>query len=128
MTRGAPWNIRQQDSSQTRTLLTNHRDRFVYSSSDEAKYWLGDFDWLLRLYQHHGLSRMSVQQPGGVGYFESEWAFLTDSGCEWLEYVNRHDSAALRLDYWTACRYGSWEPTPRGSMWVVPYDLYDTKE
>lgn len=129
MSRGAPWDFRGQDSAQVRTLLTNMKDRYHYGAEgEEARFWLGSFDWLLRLYQHHGLSRASVQREEGICYFETEWEFLRERGCEWLEYVNRHNDTALRIDFPSALRYGSWVSTPRGSMWAVPREVYDVKE
>lgn len=123
----APWSWRPVWAhTAPRVCLSHHVDPvFLDPAAPEPKE-IGKYDWLLRLYQHEGASPASVQQPGGVGYFEQEWQTIRDKEVEWLEYVNRHARTTYRIDFGTALRYGSWESTPRGDMWVVPVEQYTT--
>lgn len=124
---GPPWSWRPVwNSAPRRVCLSHHCDPVFYAPEDPEPLEIGRYDWLLRLYQHHGASPASVEHHGGIAYFEQEWQTIRDREVEWIEYVNRRNGTVYRIDFGTALRYGSWEPTPRGDMWVVPHEQYTT--
>jgi len=125
-TKGEPWKWRPLWLNGA-TCLSHHVDPVFYDPDVAEPLAIGRYDWMLRLYQHEGASPASVEHHEGIAYFEREWADLEDRQCEWLEFVKRHDGTIRRVDFGTAKRYGSWVPTPRGNMWVVPSDFYFTK-
>jgi len=88
---------------------------------------LGEFDQLLRLYQHRGVTRQSVLHEGQIRYrIEEEWSRLLELGCEWLEFVDDREESVHRIDFRSALRYGLEEPSNFGDVWSVPLDQYTT--
>lgn len=122
-----PWSWRPRFHHKApRTCLTHQVDPVFYDPDAPEPLEIGRYDWLLRLYQHHGASPMSSQHHGGIAYFEQEWLAIRDKQAEWIEFVDERSGTVSRIDFPTASRYGSWEPTPRGDMWVVPLEHYTT--
>lgn len=128
MTRRPPWTWRETwKTVAPRTCLTHQVDPVYYDPEAEEPLEIGKFDHLLRLYQHYGASPASVKHPSmGIAYFEHEWQAVLDKRVEWFEFVDPAYRTVYRVDFGTALRYGSWESTPRGWMWVVPVEQYTT--
>jgi len=88
---------------------------------------LGEFDHLLRLYQHRGVTRQSVLHGERIRYrIEEEWNRLLELDCEWLEWVDDQEESVRRIDFRSAVRYGLEEPSPYGLIWAVPLGQYTT--
>lgn len=127
ITVGPPWSWRPLwPSGPRKTCLSHHCDPVFYDPEAPEPLEIGRYDWMLRLYQHEGASPMSVEHHEGIAYFEQEWRTIRDREVEWIEFVNRRSGTVSRIDFGSALRYGSWEPTPRGDMWVVPREQYTT--
>lgn len=127
MTRGTPWGWRPCfTTGAPRTCLSNYRVPVLVTIGDTPLV-AGDYDALLRLYQHRGTSRQSVLWEDKVAYrLEEEWHLLKMHECEWLEFVDDRERTVSRLDFGSASRYGSQEATPHGQMWTVPRSIYTT--
>lgn len=127
-TRTSPWSKRPiWPSGAPRVALTNLRTPFVVSVGEETFGVLGEFDQLLRLYQHRGATRNSVLHDGNVCYrVEEEWTRLLELGCEWLEFIDPLEESVHRIDFRSALRYGFGEASPQGPVWAVPLAQYTT--
>jgi len=100
----------------------------VVQLGQETSIVLGEFDQLLRLYQHRGLTRQSVLRDGKVCYrLDDEWDRLKELGCEWIEFVDDQRDTVHRIDFKTALGYGSQEPSPRGPVWAIPIEQYTSQ-
>lgn len=127
-TRTSPWSKRAiRPTGAPRVCLTNLRAPFVVPVGEETFGVLGEFDHLLRLYQHRGVTRQSVLHEGQIRYrIEEEWSHLIELDCEWLEFVDDREESVHRIDFRSALRYGLEEPSPYGPVWAVPLGQYTT--
>lgn len=99
----------------------------MVSVGEETFGVLGEFDQLLRLYQHRGVTRQSVLHGDQVRYrIEEEWSRLLELDCEWLEFVDDQEESVHRIDFRSALRYGLEEPSSYGPVWAVPLGQYTT--
>jgi len=123
-----PWEWRETaNKGAPRTLLSNHKNPVTVSLGG-ARVVAGQFDWMLRLYQHKGATKQSRfwQDESGsdfVAYFAEEWDRISEKAC-WLELVDPDTESVLRTGIRSARKYGTTADTARGPMWVVPLDLY----
>jgi hypothetical protein len=120
-TRTTPWSKRPSwPTGAPRVCLTNLRTPIVVPVGSESFIALGEFDSLLRLYQHRGSStREHVRYR-----IEEEWDPLRDKGVEWFELVDDELESVLRIDFRSALRYGFQEPSRTGQVWAVPSEQY----
>jgi hypothetical protein len=121
-TRTSPWSKRPcWPTGAPRVCLTNLRDPIVAPVGAQSFVVLGEFDRLLRLYQH----RASICSEGLAIYpIEQVWNPLWQKGCEWIEMFDDEKEVVLRIDFRSALRYGSMEPSPMGDVWAIPLGQY----
>lgn len=93
----APWTWRgEARTGAPRTLLSNHRDT-VHVRRGSMVLKVGTLDWMLRLYQHSGVSTKDVLQQDCVVYDIDEWNQAL-SVAEWIEFVDLRRERVLRTD------------------------------
>ena len=83
-----------------RVLLSNHKDPVTVPLGD-TKFRVGMLDWMLRLYQHRGVTSKSViQELDGeeyVCYLIDEWSKI-EHVAHWLELVLDSEDTVCRID------------------------------
>ncbi|WP_130335100.1 hypothetical protein [Streptomyces sp. BK022] len=123
-----PWEWRNHfRAGAPRTCLTSHRDP-VYVRRGEHVYKVGQFDWLLRLYQHVGVSEQSVRWEGYVLYdLDCEMPVIRLSS-DWLEYVDNRREIVFRISKKDALAAGGEIETPDGVRFAVPLSAYSSHE
>lgn len=93
----APWSWRGEAATGApRTLLSNHRDS-VHVRRGNTVLRVGTLDWMLRLYQHFGVSEKDVRQEECIVYDLDEWQHAM-SVAEWIEFVDLRRERVLRTD------------------------------
>lgn len=128
-----PWEWRETWSKGApRVCLSNYTD-YVYIQRGGTKLRTGRFDWMLRLYQHHGATVQSVLQDVDgercVVYDWAEWEWLKPLAC-WAEYIDAARERVYRISFGDICRKGRRTTTRHGDAWVVPlhhYTLHETE-
>lgn len=93
----APWTWRgEATTGAPRTLMSNHRDS-VHVRRGNTVLRVGTLDWMLRLYQHFGVSERDVRQEECIVYDVEEWQHAM-SVAEWIEFVDLRRERVLRTD------------------------------
>lgn len=110
-----------------RTCLTNHRDP-VYVRRGDRSWRVGQRDWLLRLYQHVGVTESSLIWEGFVLYDpEQEWP-LIQASIDWIEVVDNRHEIVFRIAKKEAVAAGREIETPDGLRIGVPLAAYSAHE
>jgi hypothetical protein len=89
---------------------------------------VGQFDWLLRLYQHVGVSDQSVRWEGFVLYDLDFEMPLIRLSTDWIEYVDKHREMVFRISKKEALAAGGEIETPDGPRFAVPLTTYTPYE
>jgi hypothetical protein len=89
---------------------------------------VGQFDWLLRLYQHVGVSEQSVRWEGYVLYDLDYEIPLIRLSTDWLEYVDNRREMVFRISKKEALAAGGEVETPDGPRFAVPLSAYSSYE
>lgn len=118
----APWTFRETWPD-GRTCLSNYTDD-VRIQRGGKRLKTGRFDWMLRLYQHHGVTLQSAVVDGCVMYSREEWDYLCERQCCWLELVLPNLVTPLRTSFRTASLQGHRTTTVSGPHWAVPLHHY----
>jgi hypothetical protein len=123
-----PWTWRSQfPQGAPRTCLSSHRDP-VYLRYGGHVYKVGQQDWLLRLYQHSGVSDSAVLWEGYVLYdLEAELPMIRTS-IDWIEYVDKRREMVFRISKKEAVTAGRVVETPDGERFGVPLSTYSVHE
>ncbi|MER5754328.1 hypothetical protein [Streptomyces sp. NPDC002088] len=123
-----PWEWRPAfRTGAPRTCLSSHRDP-VYIRRGEGVFRVGQRDWLLRLYQHVGISDSAVLREGHVLYdLDDEMPFIRSS-IDWLEYVDNHREMVFRIRKKEALAAGREVETPDGPRFGIPLSAYTAHE
>jgi hypothetical protein len=123
-----PWEWRPTfRTGAPRTCLSSHRDA-VYVRRDGRVFKVGQFDWLLRLYQHVGISDSSVLREGHVLYDPDYEMPLIRLSTDWIEYVDNHHEMVFRIRKKEALATGREVDTPDGPRFGIPLDAYTAHE
>jgi hypothetical protein len=123
-----PWEWRNSfRAGAPRTCLSNYRDP-VYVRQGDHLYKVGQFDWMLRLYQHVGVSEQSVRWEGYVLYdLDTEMPGIRLS-TDWIEYVDNHREMVFRISKKEALAAGGTVETPYGPRFGIPLSAYSSYE
>ncbi|MFJ6508628.1 hypothetical protein [Streptomyces sp. NPDC091879] len=123
-----PWTWRPQfRTGAPRTCLSSHRDP-VHLRYGGHVYKVGQQDWLLRLYQHVGITDSSVLWEGYVLYDLDVELPMIRSSIDWIEYVDNRREVVFRIRKKEAVSAGREIDTPEGLRFGVPLDLYTAHE
>jgi hypothetical protein len=123
-----PWTWRPQfQKGAPRTCLSSHRDP-VYLRYGGHVYKVGQQDWLLRLYQHSGVSESAVLWEGYVLYDLAAELPMIRSSIDWIEYVDKRREMVFRISKKEAVTAGRVIETPDGERFGVPLDAYTAHE
>ncbi|MFE9525198.1 hypothetical protein [Streptomyces sp. NPDC006631] len=123
-----PWTWRPQfQKGAPRTCLSNHRAP-VYLRYGGHVYRVGQLDWLLRLYQHVGVSDSAVLWEGFVLYDLDEEMPMIRSSIDWIEYVDNHREVVFRIRKKEAISAGRVIETPDGPRFGIPLSTYTAHE
>ncbi len=110
-----------------RTCLSSHRDP-VYVRRGERAYKVGQRDWLLRLYQHVGITESSLFWDGHVLYEPGqEWALIRAS-IDWIEAIDNRRQRVFRISQKEAVQSAREVETPDGVRIAVPLAAYSVHE
>jgi hypothetical protein len=104
------------------------REPVYLALTPTARVKAGEYDFLLRLYQHRGATRASVRTSEGIAYHRTEWEYLDSVPCLWLEFVDDDKRIVYRVDRRTGSRYGSWDTNAWGDIFVIPEKHFTTEE
>lgn len=123
-----PWEWRPHfRAGAPRTCLSSHRDP-VYVRRGERPYKVGQRDWLLRLYQHVGITESSLFWEGFVLYDpEVEWPLIRSS-IDWIEVIDNRRAMVFRISRKHAMQAAREVETPDGLRMAVPIDAYSAHE
>lgn len=92
-----PWTWRgQAPTGAPRTLLSHHKDTITVQRGDR-RYAVGKLDWMLRLYQHSGVTQKDARNEDYVLYDVDEWNRALGAA-EWIEFVDTDREMVLRTD------------------------------
>lgn len=124
-----PWDWKETaERGAPRVLLSNQKDPITVAYGD-SRIRVGRLDWLLRLYQHKGVTKNSaLQEIDGelhVCYEGEEWEKVRDVA-DWLELVNDSAESVCRTDMRSGRKYGHRIELARGPGWAVPLHHYST--
>jgi hypothetical protein len=123
-----PWEWRPSfRAGAPRTCLSSYRDP-VYIRSGEHVFKVGQFDWMLRLYQHVGVSEQSVRWEGYVLYDLDYEIPLIRLSTDWIEYVDNRREMVFRIPKKDALAAGGEIETPDGPRFAVPLSAYSAHE
>jgi hypothetical protein len=100
----------------------------VFLRQGEHVFRVGQFDWLLRLYQHVGVSEQSVRWEGYVLYDLDYEIPLIRLSTDWLEYVDNRREMVFRISKKEALAAGGEVETPDGPRFAVPLSAYSSYE
>jgi hypothetical protein len=122
-----PWEWRGEwRTGAPRTLLSNYKDP-VYVKRAGRMLRAGRLDWMLRLYQHVGVSERDVLRDGHVIYDPQEWAQVKDVA-DWLEYVDNRREVVFRISKKEAVMRKQYIVTDDGILTGIPLDAYTPHE
>lgn len=122
-----PWTWRPEwPVDAPRTCLSSHRVP-IYVDRSGKGYKAGSLDYMLRLYQHAGMSQQSVRQGEMVLYDAAEWEAVRHVA-EWLEYVDNRREEVFRCDTKEAILRGRPMETDEGPRFAVPITAYQMHE
>lgn len=110
-----------------RTCLSSHRDP-VYIRRDEHVFRVGQFDWMLRMYQHVGISDRAVRWEGYILYDLDHELPLIRLSTDWIEYVDNRQEIVFRISKKEALAAGGEVQTPDGLRFGVPLSAYSSHE
>jgi hypothetical protein len=123
-----PWTWRPEfHTGAPRTCLSSYRDPVYIRQGDHA-FKVGQRDWLLRLYQHVGISDASVLWEGFVLYDLDQEVPLIRSSIDWIEYVDNRREVVFRIPKKEAVSAGREVETPDGLRFAVPLTAYTAHE
>lgn len=123
-----PWTWRPEfRKGAPRTCLSSHRDP-VYLRFGGHVYRAGQRDWLLRLYQHVGISDSAVLWEGYVLYDLDDELPMIRSSIDWIEYVDNRREVVFRIRKKEAIAAGRIIETPDGPRFGIPLSTYTAHE
>jgi hypothetical protein len=123
-----PWEWRNHfRAGAPRTCLSSYRDP-VYIRRGEHVFKVGQFDWMLRLYQHVGVSEQSVRWGEYVLYDLDYEIPVIRLSTDWIEYVDNRREMVFRISKKEALAAGGEIETPDGPCFGVPLSAYSSHE
>ena len=123
-----PWTWREEyHAGAPRVCLSQHRDPVLLRRGEKV-YQAGQWDWMLRLYQHVGVTASDVLRDGYVLYDpEVEWPLIREHA-DWLEYVDNRHEMVFRISKQEAITASRYLETPDGPRWAVALGAYSAHE
>jgi hypothetical protein len=122
-----PWTWREEWPTEApRTCLSNHKVP-VFVDRRGRGFMVGRLDYMLRLYQHMGISEQSAVQDGMVMYDAFEWDAVGHVA-EWFEYVDNRREIVFRIGKREAVTSVRLIETDDGPRYGIPLSAYSAHE